>query len=78
MPQGLIRTTYTAGYQVVPDDLKRATELFFANSMLDFFNPSGAIEVQMGKRRQTFVTKDGKTLNQLRAEALCARYRRRT
>jgi len=78
LPQGLIKTTYTAGYAAVPDDIKRATELFFADSMLDFFNPSGAVEVQMGKRRQTFLTKDGKTLNQVRAEALCTRYRRRT
>lgn len=78
LPQGLVRTTYQAGYQVVPDDLKQATAFFFADMMADFFNPAGAVETQMGKRKQVFLTKDGKTYNQVRAEALCARYRRRT
>ena len=50
--EGLMRTTYTGGYQSIPDDIKEATSLFFAVQMRLLANPYGAIEQMMGKRRQ--------------------------
>ncbi len=78
IPQGLVRTTYVAGLASVPDDLKEATTYYLADQMAVFFNAAGVVESSMGKRRQVFLTKDGKTYNQVRAENICARYRRRT
>ena len=79
IPQGLIRTTYTAGYASVPDDLKEATAYFLADELMVFFNAAGAMEMGMGKRRAKMIDeKSGKTWYQMRAEQICERYRRRT
>lgn len=79
IPQGLIRTTYTAGRTAIPDDLKTAASYFLADQLLAFANPYGAIEVQMGKRRQKFLSeKTGMTMYEMQAVAICERYRRRT
>jgi hypothetical protein len=79
IPQGLLRTTYIAGYASVPDDLKDATAYFLADELMAFFNAAGVIEQSMGKRRQRFISeRTGKTLYAMRAEEICERYRRRT
>jgi hypothetical protein len=57
--EGLMRTTYTGGFQSVPDDIKEATSLFFAIQMRMLANPYGASEVQMGKRRQKWASGSG-------------------
>jgi hypothetical protein len=50
--EGIMRTTYTGGFQTVPDDIKEATSLFFAVQMRQMINPYGTIELHLGKRRQ--------------------------
>lgn len=55
IPRGFIRTTYTAGYQVLPDDVKDATAYYFADEMQIFFNAPGAVVNQQGKRRMQYL-----------------------
>jgi hypothetical protein len=57
MREGLMRTTYTGGFETVPDDIKEATSLFFATQMRLQVNPYGAIQIQMGKRNQRWALK---------------------
>lgn len=57
MREGLMRTTYTGGFQAIPDDVKEATSLFFAAQMRLQVNPYGAIAVQMGKRMRKWALK---------------------
>jgi len=59
MREGLMRTTYTGGFQSIPDDIKEATSLFFAVQMRLQANPYGAIEQLMGKRKQRWATSGG-------------------
>ncbi len=59
MREGLMRTTYTAGFQSIPEDIKEATSLFFAVAMRLMVNPYGAIELHLGKRRQKWAAKGG-------------------
>ncbi len=59
IPEGLIRTTYLAGYQTVPEDIKDATAYYFADLLQVLFNLPGVLELQQGKRRQKF--SDGKS-----------------
>jgi len=56
-PQGLMRTTYTAGYTNVSDDIKDAAINYFAEELLAFFNAAGADQVQMGKRNVKYGAK---------------------
>jgi hypothetical protein len=55
IPRGFIRTTYTAGYQVPPDDIKDATAYYLADELQIFFNISGAVVNGQGKRRMQFL-----------------------
>jgi len=59
MREGLMRTTYTGGFQSVPDDIREATSLFLAVQMRLMINPYGVIEQHLGKRRQRWATKGG-------------------
>lgn len=59
IPQGMIRTSYLAGYQVVPDDIKEATSYYLADSLAAMFNFRGGIELTQGKDRIKYT--DGKS-----------------
>lgn len=50
LPEGLFRTTYTAGFASVPDDIAEATSLYAADELQNIVN-QGAYEMQQGKRR---------------------------
>lgn len=76
-PEGMVRTTYTGGFDTIPDDIKEAVMWYMADSLSLFFNPTGAVDQQMGKRRQSAQLTQGKTPNVQRAEALLNHYRRR-
>jgi|SRR2546429_1563633 len=52
MREGIMRTTYTGGFQNIPDDVKEACSLFFAVQMKLMNNPFGATELKLGKRTQ--------------------------
>jgi len=77
LPQGLVRTTYFAGYQVIPDDVKQACLAYLRDELQMFANPYGAISVAMGKRSQNF-GRGNLSPNAAEAEVLLERYRRLT
>lgn len=76
IPEGFTRTTYTAGYQAIPDDIKLACSYLLADELAIFANPYGAVDTSMGKRRQSFAMQQGKTPNVQRAEQILEAYRR--
>lgn len=59
IPDGLVRTTYIAGYNTVPDDIKEATMYYFAAHMVAFFNAMGAHMVATGKHRVQYASTNG-------------------
>lgn len=77
LPQGLNRTTYIGGYQVIPEDVKTAVMYLMSDQFQVFANPYGATSVSQGKRRVAFAMQKNKTLNRLQAEAYLSRYVRR-
>lgn len=78
IPEGFTRTTYTGGLLSIPDDVKLACAYYFMDEMLAFVNPYGAVDVSMGKRRQSFALAQGKSRNTDMAEEILESYRRRT
>jgi hypothetical protein len=80
IPQGYVRTTYTAGFQFVPDAVKNATAYYLADEFLVFSNAAGALSQTLGHRTQSFVQNNGKTLWVQKAEQELddANLRRRT
>lgn len=58
MREGMMRVTYNGGYQVVPDDVKDATALFFTAQMMQIMNPFWVKSQTMGKRSLTFDWRD--------------------
>lgn len=76
IPEGFTRTTYTGGYQVVPDDVKLACSYLLTDELVVFANPYGAVDSSMGKRRQSWAMQQGKTPNVQRAENILEAYRR--
>lgn len=80
LPEGLFRTTYTAGFSYPPDDIQQATALYAADELQKMML-YGAFERQVGKTRGKYATdKDNKSLYVLDAEKLIdeGNYRRRT
>lgn len=57
--EGIMRTTYTGGFQNIPDDIKEATSKFFAVAMRQMINPYGTIELHLGKRKQKWAARGG-------------------
>lgn len=47
---GLLRTTYRAGYEQIPDDIKMACSYFVTEQLMQQTNPYGLIQSTMGKR----------------------------
>ncbi len=78
MPGGLMRTTYTGGLRLIPEDVKQATICYFADLMQQATNPGNAISVQRGKVRYQYSTgMRPKTPLQEQAEDYLKPYRRR-
>ena len=50
LPEGLFRTTYTAGFANIPDEIAEATSLYAADELQNIVN-QGAYEMSQGKRR---------------------------
>lgn len=74
--EGLIRTTYTGGFQAVPDDIKEACSLFVAEQIMQYVNPFSVQQITMGKRTQKWGTSVGKTPLAIQAEDMLKRYRK--
>jgi len=73
--EGLMRMTYTAGYQVIPDDIKMATSLYLAEQLVQWVNPFGVNHQSMGKRSLSWDTAKGSTVVK-EAEDILRRYKR--
>ena len=74
--EGLMRTTYTGGYSVVPDDIKQATSLYLAEQLAQYANPFGLQQLTMGKRTQRWDTSKAKHFLVEEAEDILKKYRR--
>jgi hypothetical protein len=75
-PEGMVRTTYVGGFDVIPDDIKDAVMWYMADALSLFMNPMGVTDQQMGKRRQSAQLTQGKSPNVQRAEAILRPYKR--
>jgi hypothetical protein len=75
--EGAMRTTYTAGFQTVPEDVKEATIYYFAEAMRLMTNPSGATSLTLGKKSQSWSrNKDGAPPLVADAKDILKRYKR--
>lgn len=78
LPEGLIRTTYTAGYTNIPDEVQEATAWYAADELQAMVS-QGAYEMQQGKVKGKYQdAKTNKSLYVQRAEDLLDHFRRRT
>lgn len=80
LPEGLIRTTYTAGYQYVPDEIAQAAALYAADALQKMAS-MGAAQMQQGKLRGVYRNTNQTKSNYVQdAESLIDQggYRRRT
>lgn len=74
---GLLRTTYRAGYEQIPDDIKEACSYFLAEQLLQQTNPYGLVQTTMGKRTLRWSEKALKLATTTQAEDILSRYVRR-
>jgi len=75
--EGLMRMTYTGGYEVIPDDIKTATSLYLADQLTQYVNPFGVTSQTMGKRSQSWNTATAKkSALALEAEDILRSYKR--
>lgn len=74
--EGIMRTTYTGGFQTIPDDIKNACILYVANQMKLMINPYGMQGLTMGKRSYHWDTSKGKSTLTLEAEDILKKYKR--
>ncbi len=80
LPNGLIKTTYSAGFQFVPDEVQQATAWYAADELQTIIS-HGAVQMQQVKQRGVYATKkDGVSLFEQRAQNLLdrANLKRRT
>lgn len=77
-PFGNVRTTYTGGFTVVPDDVKLATSYYLADELVRFINPFNVIDESLGKRRVMYKQGGKVSENVEMAEVLLEDYRRLT
>ena len=75
-PEGLIRTTYSGGLEVIPDDVSLACSYYVADQIQDIFNAQGGLEVQMGKRRVKYSDGKSKSWWVQKAEDILINYKR--
>lgn len=76
IPQGAVRTTYVGGFQTIPDDVKDAVALYFAEMVSLAVNPFFLQQLTMGKRTQRWDTSKGKTFLAQQAEDILKRYKK--
>lgn len=76
IPEGMVRTTYTGGYTVIPDDIKDAMTRYVALDMMQMVNPYFVQQSTMGKRTLRWDTSKGKYFLEIEAEEILKRYRR--
>jgi hypothetical protein len=74
--EGLMRTTYTGGYQVIPDDIKTAVSFLFAEQMMLMINPYMMEGLTMGKRSYRWGNQKGKLMVVQEAEDILKKYKR--
>ena len=80
LPEGLIRTTYTAGYTNVPDEIAEATALYAADALQKMVSQGSTMNQQGAVRSQWSQPTQPKSLYVQEAEDLIdsGGYRRRT
>lgn len=71
---GIMRTTYIGGYQVIPDDIKLATSYYFAEQAMQMINPYGLIGLTMGKRSYRWEMRSEKSPLSAQAEDILCKY----
>lgn len=76
LKEGLLRTTYTGGYETVPDDVKDATALYATLELMRYINPFGLVGETMGKRSLRWQPFQGKHALELEAESILKKYKR--
>lgn len=76
LKEGMMRTTYSGGFINVPESVKEATSLFFAESMKRLANPFGATSMNLGKRSQSWQAKNGDSPLVAEAKSILKRYKR--
>jgi len=74
--EGLIRTTYTAGYEAIPDDIKTACSYYLAEQLEQMINPWGLIQSTMGKRTLKWDYQQPRSRLAMQAEDVLQNYRR--
>lgn len=74
--EGLMRTTYTGGYQTIPDDIRTACSYYLAEQLSQMTNPFGLQQLTMGKRTQKWNTARPKNFLAEQAEDILKRYKR--
>jgi hypothetical protein len=78
LKEGFMRLTYSGGFANVPQSVKSATALFFAEEMRLMSNPFGATSMTRGKRSNSWQSsKDGDTPLVAQAKKYLNRYKRR-
>lgn len=79
LPEGLIRTTYTAGYTNIPDEVQEATAWYAADELQTMVSMGSHMNLQGKVKAQWAATTEMKSLYQQRAEGLLDNgFRRRT
>lgn len=77
---GMLMTTYTAGYQTIPNDIQDAVVFYLKDTLANYVNPFGVMQQTMGKQTQVFSRSSGntgsKTPNVQAAEDALAEYKR--
>jgi hypothetical protein len=82
LANGLLKTTYTAGYEIIPDDIQEAVINYLKEDLSNFVNPYGVAQQTQGKRAVVFNRSTGgagstaKSLNVQAAEAALEGYKR--
>jgi hypothetical protein len=74
--EGLMRTTYTGGYEYIPDDIKTACSYYLAEMLVQMVNPFGLEQLTMGKRTQRWNVARPKNFLAEQAEDILRRYKR--
>lgn len=74
--EGLMRTTYTGGFEIIPDDIKVACSYYLAEQLMMQVNPFGLQQLTMGKRTQRWNTARPKNFLAEQAEDILKRYKR--
>ncbi len=70
--EGMMRTTYTGGYQTIPDDIKIATTYYLADELSMMSNPFGATRLTLGKKTTEWRRPSGSSADSGKTPAVSA------